>query len=506
MQRKQTSFPANWILAGTIIPSSMAFIDATALNVALPFIQKELELTASGLIWIINSYAIFLSSLMLVAGAVGDALGRKKVFMAGIIVFTIASILCGISTEGWQIIAFRCLQGIGGAMMLPGSLSIINSLFPENKAGSAIGTWSMMSAAATISGPVLGGWFAGIGLWRYIFFMNVPLAIASLIILHFKVPESKAPRVGRIDYEGALLGTLGLSLFTFGIIEAPEFGFKDVRIQLSVLVGVILLFVFFWYEGKAKNPMIPLTLFKNKNFTFTNFSTLLIYAGLGGFLFFLPLNFIQIQKYPGELVGMMMLPFAILISLFSRISGRLSDKFGIRLMLIFGPVITASGYLYISNAGLTGSVFEYWTAFFPGIFLLGLGMGCTVVPLTTAVMTAVKKDNSGVASGVNNTVARTASVLAVAAMGLLMVFIFKETLLRELKISGMGTNEIAYFREEAIKLADISIPENIHNKEVIKQTINNSFLKGFISISRVSASLCFLAAIIAVTFIKDPRK
>ncbi|GAA0894500.1 MFS transporter [Fulvivirga kasyanovii] len=484
-------------LIATIMASSMAFIDSTALNVALPALQSDLDMKGSSLLWVINSYALFLSALLLTGGSLGDRYGRKKVFIGGIILFSIASVLCGLSTSSTMLILSRSLQGIGGALMVPGSLSIISALFPKEERGKAIGTWSMFSAMTTVFGPALGGWLAGMGLWRLVFFINIPLAVIALFFLR-KVPESRDVHAYKSDNLGALFATLALACLTYGFIEAPNYGFNTPRIFVSLLAGFLLLIVFVLREKKASSPMMSLSLFRSKTFSSTNTITLFIYAALGGFLFFFPLNLIQVQGYPAEIAGLVMLPFGLLIAFLSRWSGHLADKIGARTPLIIGSMVTAIGFYLFSIPGITAGPSDFWETFFPAILTIGIGMGLTVAPLTTAVMNAVPQDKTGSASGINNTIARTAGVLAIAIMGAFGVITFKSSFQEntaQLELSGPLQKQL---NEEIPKLAEARPPEGTTKEE--KQIINSAVKLSFIETFRQSALIaCILAGLSVFT-------
>lgn len=484
----------------------MAFIDSTALNVALPALQTDLDMKGSSLLWVINSYALFLSALLLTGGSLGDKYGRKKIFIGGIILFSIASVLCGLSTSATMLILSRSLQGIGGALMVPGSLSIISALFPKEERGKAIGTWSMFSAMTTVFGPALGGWLAGMGLWRLVFFINIPLAVVALFFLR-KVPESKDAHASRSDNLGALFATLSLACLTYGFIEAPNYGFDAPRIFISLLAGFLLLIVFIFREKKASSPMMSLSLFRSKIFSSTNTITLFIYAALGGFLFFFPLNLIQVQGYPAEIAGLVMLPFGLLIAFLSRWSGHLADKVGARTPLIIGSMVTAIGFYLFSIPGITAGPSAFWNTFFPAILTIGIGMGLTVAPLTTAVMNAVPQDKTGSASGINNTIARTAGVLAIAIMGAFGVITFKSSFQEnttQLELSETLQKEL---NKEIPKLAEARPPAGTtkEQKEIINRAVRLSFIETFRQSALIACILAGLSVFTAYFFIPKKR-
>ncbi len=493
-----------WTLIATILGSSMVFIDFSALNVVLPAIQSDLKINGKSLFWIINAYSLFLSSLLLVGGSLGDLYGRKKIFIIGMILFSISSVLCGISSGKSLLITARAFQGVGGALMVPGSLAIISAIVPSNRRGKAFGTWSTFSALTTIIGPALGGWLAGLGLWRLIFFINIPLALIAVIILTKYVPENKDDSAKNLDIVGAILATIGLAGITYGFLEASSKSFADPIIQLSLAGGVIALVFFIFVQKKSSHPMMPLNLFQSRTFSGVNIMTLFLYTALSASLFFLPLNLIQIQGYPEAVAGLTLLPFAIILAALSHFSGSFADKFGAKKPLIIGPLLAGIGLLLFTFPGLTEGPKDYWTTYFPGIIILGIGMGIVVAPLTATVMASVPEHNSGIASGINNTMARTAGLLAIAILGALILISFKNNLankVNEINISDAKKNELL---NNAENLADTQPPKNLTAKqtEQINKLIKASFIRSFNFVVYISVALTWLGSLIAFFTVK----
>ncbi len=494
------------VLLATILASSMAFIDSSALNVAAPALQADLSLNGSQLLWVINAYLLFLSALILVGGSLGDRYGRKRVFIIGIAIFSCASVASGLAQDANFLILARSVQGVGGALMVPGSLSIITAYFPADRRGVAIGTWSTFSTLTTIGGPILGGWLAGHGLWRVVFFINLPLAAIALYTLITRVPESRDQNAPpRLDYVGALLATVGLAGLTYGFLQAPDFGLSDGRVIGALVGGVIALVLFVVDEARSDHPMMPLTLFRSRTFSGTNLLTLFLYAALGVVPFFLVLNLIQVQGYPSEIAGFIFLPFTILLALLSRWSGGLIDRVGARLPLIVGPSIDAVGFLLLALPGLTGGPDQFWTTYFPGIVALGIGMGITVAPLTTAVMGAAPQGSSGTASGINNAVARTAAVLAVAIVGSIAIGIFSANLdarADALSISDQAKTEL---RSQGAQLGAAQPPADLSGDQAAaaSDAIKRSFVDTFRVIAGIGVGLAVLSAIMSALLIEN---
>lgn len=394
-----------WVLAATILGSAMAFIDSTVVNVALPVLQQSLGAGVSQSKWIVDAYLLVLSSLMLAGGSLGDRLGRVRVFAAGVILFAGASLWCGVAANAAHLIAARALQGAGAAMLIPGSLAILTAAFPADQRGRAIGTWSAMTSLAIIAGPLLGGWLVQVWSWRAVFFINLPIAAITLLIVWLKVPRIAPEVTGAIDWSGTALITIALGAMTFALIEKKWLG---AAIALVAFVAFILV------ERRVANPIVPLSLFRSRTFTGANVLTLLLYGALSAATFLLPFNLIQVQHYSPAEAGAAFLPFVVTMTLLSRWTGGLADRIGPRIPLTIGPIVAGAGFALMALPGVGGS---YWTTFFPGILALGIGMSITVAPLTTTVMTSIADERfAGAASGINNTIARAAGLLGIAML------------------------------------------------------------------------------------------
>jgi len=484
----------------------MAFIDGTALNVVLPSLQESLNASGSELFWVLNAYLLMLASLILIGGSLGDKLGRKKIFVIGIIIFMAGSLACGLAPDVTSLVAFRALQGLGGALMIPGSLSLISASFGHGERGKAIGTWSAITTMVTIGGPVMGGALADAGLWRYIFFINIPIGIASVIILWLKVKESRDERLNKkIDYPGAFTTVPGLALLTFAFLRLPDTGFQNTITILSFACGCTLLVLFIFVEKMSKNPMLPLELFSNRTFTGVNLLTFFLYAALTAGMLFLGLNMIQVQNYSQLQAGLTLLPFSLLMVAAARFAGNLSDKYGPRWLLIAGPAATGLGFLMLSFVKETSGPSEYWTTFFPGILVFGLGMSFTVAPLTSTVMGSVPTHFSGTASGVNNAVTRISGVFANAIIGALALLLFSSFLVNEMKDLPVNSELRHSILAEAGNLGNAEVPAGLNDSQsrVVEQAYRNGFIASYSKVMLICAGLAFLGTLMSFLFVKE---
>ncbi len=492
-----------WILTATILGSSMAFIDGTVINVALPALQRSLNATVVDVQWVVEAYSLPLAALLLVGGSLGDQLGRRRTFLIGVAIFSLASAWGGLAANIRQLILARAAQGIGGALLVPGSLAIIGASFRGEDRGRAIGTWSGFTAITAAIGPVLGGWLIEQISWRAVFFLNLPIALIVGLISFRHVPESKDENANeRLDWLGAVLTTFGLGLLVSGLIESSRLGFGHRFVQAALIGGSVLLAAFLVFEARAKNPMLPLELFGSRDFTGANLLTLLLYSALGGTLFFLPLNLIQVQGYTATEAGAALLPFILIIFFLSRWSGGLVLRYGAKRPLVIGPVIAAMGFALFAVPGVRAN---YWTEFFPATVVLGLGMAVSVAPLTTTVMNAVPENRVGIASGINNAISRAAGLLAVAVFGILMLQVFDRSLDARLSNVELPANIKHSLDDQRTKLAGVAFPEEtpLPLRETLRQAINESFVQGFRSVMVLGAVLALASGIISWVLISD---
>jgi EmrB/QacA subfamily drug resistance transporter len=492
-----------WILLSTILASSMAFIDSSALNVALNALQQDLGATAVELIWVVNSYLLFLASLILIGGSLGDQFGRVRMFRVGIIIFALASIICGFAPSATVLIVGRAVKGIGAALMVPGSLAIISALFQDSERGKAIGIWSAASTITTVGGPFIGGIAVDQFTWRLVFFINLPLALLALYGLT-KVPENKNEGTERhIDFLGVFLVVLGLAGLTYGLVTIGEQG-ADPLAMAAVGVGVIALIAFVIVESRIEYPMVDLRLFRSRAFSGANVMTAFLYGALGGALLFLPLNLTQIQGYSASQTGLTLAPFGIILALLSPWAGTLVDRFGPRLPLTVGPAIVGVGFALMGLNGITNGPSDYWTTFFPAIVVMGVGMGITVAPLTATVMGSVPSSQSGVASGINNAVTRSAQVLATAVLGGVALAVFSGALAGRAAAMELPPETYETLMASSSELGNTAVPDGLNStiQDTVQREIDLAFVDMFRVLSGIAAVMAWISAVLAALIVR----
>ncbi len=409
-----SSGPGRWVLLATVLGSAIASIDATVVGIALPAIGRNFHASLGALQWVVTGYTLTLAGLLLTAGALGDKYGRKKVFVIGVSWFAIASLLCGIAPSAGFLVGARALQGVGAALLTPGSLAILEAVFRPDDRGKAIGAWAGLSGVGTAIGPFLGGWLVAAASWRWIFAINLPLAVVVVAVTLRHVPESRDPTAtGPIDVTGGVLVTLGLIGLTYGLIGGPGGHWTEPLVLAGLFGGLALLAAFLWWERRTPSPMLPLNLFASGQFTATNVVTFVVYGGIGGALFLLPIQLQQVSGYSPLQAGISLLPVTAITLALSQRSGELADKIGPRLQLSVGPVLVGIGLGLFTLITASG---DYLTEVLPGVLVLGLGLAVAVAPLTSTVLAAVPAEHAGIASAVNNDVARAAALIAVALL------------------------------------------------------------------------------------------
>ena len=410
MGLRYASAPGRWVLAATVLGSALAAIDATVVGIALPAIGRDFHAGMGTLQWVVTAYTLTLAGPLLVAGALGDRYGRRRVFIVGVVWFALASILCGFAPSAGVLVAARALQGIGAALLTPGSLAILEASFCPEDRGKAIGAWSGLGGVATAIGPFVGGWLVAAVSWRLIFAVNLPVAALVVVMAWRHVPESHDPdATGPVDLAGGALVTLGLVGVAYGLIEGPGTG----RGAAALVAGVVLLAAFGWWERRARPPMLPLNLFRSAQFTATNVVTFVVYGALGGAMFLLPIALQQVSGYTALEAGVSLLPLTVIMLALSARSGALAARIGPRLQMSVGPVLVGAGLALFT---LVGRDAGYPTRVLPAVLVLGLGLATTVAPLTATALSAAPARHAGMASAVNNDVARVAGLIAVAVL------------------------------------------------------------------------------------------
>lgn len=495
-----------WVLAATIAASSMAFIDATVVNVALPAIQVGLAAPLTDAQWVVNAYTLMLSALILVGGAAGDRFGRRRVCLYGISIFTAGSVGCGLAPNALALIGARGIQGIGGALLVPTSLALISAAFPAAERGRAIGTWAAASALASALGPVLGGWLVDIWSWRAIFFINFPIGILALLLMARRVPESGDEVAAGVDWRGGVLAVAALGLLAYGltVISSPACSSHEMLVLL--VGGLLLLLLLLWSEARSASPMLPLRLFYSWSFSGANAMTLLLYFAFSGALFIVPFDLIDIQGYSAAQAGAALLPLTLVMAALSRWAGGLTARYGERLPLVAGSLIAAVGLGLLAVTARAGS---YWTSFFPAMTVLGLGMAVSVAPLTTTVMRSAGDQDAGAASGINNAMARVAGLLAVALLGAVAVSAFRTALDGRLERLHTAPGIAQVLQSEAQKLAEAPVPTSVDaaTQHALRRAIEESFVVSFRIVILITAVAALLSALCAqLTIDRGPAK
>jgi EmrB/QacA subfamily drug resistance transporter len=488
--------PQRWTLVATILASSMTFIDGTVVNVSLPALQANLHATITDVQWVIEAYALFLGSLILIGGSMGDQYGRKRIFLAGVLFFTAASMLCGLAASPAILVAGRALQGLGAAFLVPGSLAIISAAFPESERGKAIGTWSGFSAMTSAIGPVFGGWLIEHVSWRAVFFLNVPLAaVVVFLSLRYMAESRDQSRSGPLDWGGGLLAVLCLGGIVLGLLEWPPLGARHPVVVGALVIGTIAGVLLAIVERSARSPMLPLILFRSRTFTLANTLTLLLYGALGVLMFLVPMNLIAVQRYSATEAGAALLPVSVIMFTLSRWSGSLVARVGSRLPLTVGPLLSCIGLVLYARPGIGGS---YLTTFFPAAVVLAFGLVVTVAPLTTTVMGAVEAGHSGVASGVNNAVSRVAGLLAIAVFGVVLSRTFDARVRPRLHALALAPEAVAAIDRELPRLAGADLGRvpalDSSQRAAARKAIDESFVSAFRRVMICAAVLALLAA------------
>ena len=482
-------------LVAAILGSGVVFLDGTVVNVALPAIVDELDTGFVAQQWIVEAYLLTLGALLLVGGSLGDILGRRRVFVAGLAGFGATSLLCAVAPSAGLLIAARTLQGAAGALLVPASLALITATFPVSERGAAIGSWTAWTGIAFVIGPLGGGAIVEYVSWRWIFAINVPLVLLTLALAR-GIRESVDEQVShRIDYLGALLVSLGLAGPVFALIEQQNVGWGDPLVYLPFAVGVALLVVFVAHERRTDHPMLPLALFRSRNFSVGNLSTLGIYGGLGAAIFFATIYLQQVAGYSPIAAGLALMPITLVMWMLSSRFGRLSDRIGPRLLMGVGPIVAGIGLIWM---GRLGSDVDYVTDLLPGVLVFSLGLSATVAPLTTTVLGAVPEHNAGVASGVNNQVARVAALLAIAVLGAIVAARFADVL--DERAAGLPAQARSAV-EDARPLAG-----GIDDSPALDRPVEQASVSAYRAGMAVGGGLVIAGGVISLLGIANPRR
>jgi EmrB/QacA subfamily drug resistance transporter len=494
-------------LVATILGSTIVFLDATVVNVALPAMKIDLDTGLAGQQWIVEAYLLALVSLLLVGGSMGDQFGRRRLFEIGLTGFGVTSALCAAAPTDEFLVGARALQGMTGALLVPGSLAILAASFEGEARGKAVGTWTAWTGIATVIGPAGGGLLVDSISWRAIFAVNVPLVIANLILTRRAVAESRDPDAFMgIDYGGITLSAAGLGGPVFALIEQPTYGWGDPVVFIPLLVGIACFSAFVAHEMRTEHPMVDLSLFRIRNFAVANMTTLVVYAGLIGGSFYIPLFLQQVSGYTALEAGLATTPISVTLFLLSPRFGKIASGFGPRLPMTFGPIVAGLGMLLLLRVGASA---EYLSQVLPGVMLFALGLAATVAPLTATVLDSVEERHVGVASGINNAVSRMAGLLAIAVIGAAVAGHFATVLDDEIgdtPLSRAAQREVDDARAAA--LAGTDVPRGVPKAEQdrIEPAVDDASVAGFHLGMGIGGGLMIAGGLVSAVGIQDPRR
>jgi EmrB/QacA subfamily drug resistance transporter len=489
-----------WTLVATILGSGVVFLDSTVVNVALPAIGRNLNTGLSGLQWIVDGYVLTLAALLILGGSLGDRYGRRRVMVMGLVGFGLASMVCGLAPSLSWLIGARLVQGVAGALLVPGSLAIIRAVFREGEErGTAVGQWSGWSGITTIIGPLLGGWLVDTLSWRWVFFINVPIIAVAVVLMITQVPESRDEQAApHLDWAGAILATLGFGGIAYGLTEGPVVGWTSWSILVGLAGGLVALLVFGLVEARLQEPMVPLSLFRSRNFTGANLTTLGLYFALYGMAFFVIIYLQNVVGYSALEAGLVLAPTSLLMLLFSPVAGKLAGRYGPRLFMSLGPFVSGLGMLAFVRLQPDSN---YVTVLLPAVGLFGLGLVCTVAPLTDTVISSVPDRRSGVAAALNNAVSRIAALLAVAGLGVVVTLTFSTALVDKtanLNLSPAAQAALAQVAQDPTGSAGSALsPE-------VRAAVSQSYTVAFHRAIEVAAIMAWAGGLVAALIIRNP--
>src|SRR5215216_4902455 len=496
----------SWVIAAASLGSGMAFLDSTVMNVALPAVQMDLEVSARQVQWIFGAFAVVLAAFLLLGGTLGDHFGRRRIFVLGATIFAFASAWCALAPGPTQLIAARAVQGAGGALLVPASLAIVGASFEGRARAKAIGLWGALSGLAMAVGPVLGGWLVEDVSWRAAFLISPAMALVAIPIALWHVPESRDPEARGLDLVGAAIVTIALGALVYGLIESSASGFADPVVLAALLLGAFALSTFVFVERHKDDPMVPPALFRSRNFDGANLVTLLFYMSLTGSLYFVPFLMMQVHGYSAFVTGSVFLPFVAMALLLGRFSGRICARFGARVPLVVSSLAAAVGFVLFALPGVEPG--SYWTSFFPAMAVQGFGMALVITPLTAVALGSVEGEHSGLASGVNNAAARVAAPLAVAVLGVFVYGVFSANL--DTRLDSMNLHSEVRSEIEAGKdqLGAAEAPEGVDAGTAahIERAIDESFVAGFRTVMVVCIGLALVSALAAALLVEDRRE
>ena len=492
-----------WVLVATILGSSLAFMDGSVVNVALPALQAAFHATSGGIQWVVQGYALFGAALLLLGGAIGDHYGRRRTYVWGVALFALASAGCAVSISLGQLVAARAVQGVGAALLIPQSLSILSASFSGEERGHAIGTWSAWTGVFAAIGPVAGGWLLQVWSWRLIFLLNLPLALLVLVLAP-RIPESRATVEGEaqpLDWLGATLATTGFAAIIYALSFVPEVGWRNLRVLAPLIGGGLLLAAFLWSQAGRANAMMPLSLFRIPRFLAANLLTFLLYSALYGAMFVIPFYVIQVRHYPPVKAGAVFLPLIAMMFFFSARVGAMAARVGERRLLAGGAACVGVGFCLLAAFSSMGA---YWRSLLPGVLLMGAGVTLAVAPLTTAVMSSVPQEKTGVASAVNNALSRLAGLVSVSVLVFVLVHGFASRLADELSQSNLPIAARQEMTAQQARLHDTPIPSGLTEQQHAEAAgmLDRAFLVGFRDVMVWCAVSSWLGALAVVVLLR----